>query len=320
MTAVRRKFIKPVVAGCLLAFALLLPFLTESTFLVHLLILAFIWAMMAGGYNLLMGYTGLLSLGHAAFYAMGAYVSAILVRNVGLPWPLAMLAAGAMAGVFAFLIGFLVLRLRGVYFAMVTFGFAEIVRLVIENWESLTGGVYGMIKVPPMFSDIRFTYVFILLLMLLVYFILYRIIHSHIGRAFIAIREDEDVAASVGINVARYKTLSFVISAVIVGIAGSAMTHYFKYVYPDWAHFLKSADLLVYTVVGGPGFLAGPGLAAAFFVFLPEFSRTIGHYQILIYGGILVLVIIFIPQGLEPVLRSLYARLKRVVSRGGKVG
>ncbi len=312
----RLKFIKPAILILLLIVGVLIPFVIESTFIVHLLILSFVWAMMAGGYNLLMGYTGLLSLGHAAFYAIGAYTSVILVKNLGIPWPLGMICAGVTAGIIAFLMGFLVLRLRGVYFAMVTFGFAEIIRLIIENWESMTGGVYGIIKVPPMFADVRFTYVFVMLLMVLVYFILYRIIHSHIGRAFIAIREDEDVAKSVGINVARYKTLSFVISAFIAGIAGSVMAHYFRYVYPDWAHFLKSADLLVYTVVGGSGSFIGPGLAATFFVLLPEFSRTIGHYQILIYGVILVLVIIFIPQGLEPIFRSLYNGLRNRIKRG----
>lgn len=315
MKPVRSTLTRPALLGLLFVIALLIPFVTESTFIIHLLILSFVWAIMAGGYNLLMGYAGLLSLGHAAFYAIGAYTSVIMVKTLGLPWPVGMITAGAVAGIFAFLIGFLVLRLRGVYFAMVTFGFAEIVRIIIENWEGLTGGVYGIIKVPAMFDDIRFTYVFILLLMVFVYFVLYRIVHSYIGRAFVAIREDEDVAASAGINIARYKTLAFVISAVIAGIAGSAMAHYFKYVYPDWAHFMKSADLLVYTVVGGAGFFLGPGLAATFFVFLPEFSRAIGHYQLLIYGIILVLVIIFIPQGLEPIFRSLYNKLKSLVQR-----
>lgn len=307
LTAILRR--KPVIVGILLAIGLAIPFLTDNTFIVHLLILAFLWGTMAAGYNLLMGYTGLLSLGHAAFLAVGAYTSVIMATKLGLPWPVGMLCAGIICGIFAFLLGFLVLRLKGAYFAMVTLGFGEIVRILIENWEDLTSGVYGVLRVPPLFDDIRFTYIFILLLMAAILFVLYRLIHSYAGRCLIAIREDEDVARVAGIDVARYKTLAFVVSAVVCGIMGAAMVHYFKYVYPDWASFLKSANLLVYTVVGGAGFFVGPLIAAAFFVFLPELSRVVGDYQLLLYALILVLFIIFIPQGLEPILRGFFARL-----------
>lgn len=303
-----------IVLGTLLLLALLVPFLTDNTFIIHLLILAFFWGTMTAGYNLLMGYTGLLSLGHAAFIAMGAYTSAIVARSLGLAWPIGIVAAGVICGITALLIGFLVLRLRGAYFAMVTFGFGEIVRLTIENWESLTGGVYGILKVPALFESIAYTYVFVLLFMALVYFVLHRIVHSYIGRALIAIREDEDVARASGINVARYKTFAFVVSAVICGMVGAIMTHYFRYVYPDWANFLKSANLLVYAVVGGAGHFVGPGIAAAFFTFLPEFSRAVGEYQLLLYGAILVFVIVVIPQGFEPLLLTGWARIRVFVA------
>lgn len=302
----------------LLALGLIFPFVSQSSYLTHLLILSYLWAIMALAYNLLMGYTGLLSLGHAAFFAIGAYTSAIVTTNFNVPWPVGMTAAALVTAAISVPLGLLVLRLRGAYFAMVTLGFAEIVRRVIENWESLTGGVYGIRDVPPLFGSIETTYIFILLLLALVYFLIYRLIHSHIGRALIAIREDENVARSVGIDVTRYKLLAFVISTTVVAIAGAAWTHYFRYAYPDFAHFLNSAAMLVHTVVGGPGFIIGPGIAAGFFTFLPEFSRAIGDYQSLIYGVILVLVIIFIPNGLEPLFRRFFRSVKdRLKTRGG---
>lgn len=296
--------------GISILIGLSIPFLTESGFIVHLLIVSYLWAIMAAAYNLLMGYTGLLSLGHASFYAIGAYTSALMVKKVGVAWPMGMLCAALVTGSMSALLGLFVLRLRGAYFAMVTFGLAEITRHVIENWEGLTGGVYGIIRIPPLFESITMSYVFVFLMMVSVYLLIQRMIHTGVGRAFISIRENEDLTRSIGINVPRYKLLAFVISAVICGIAGSATTHYLGFAYPDFAHFLHSASLLVYTVAGGPGYLLGPGIAALFFTFLPEFSRSVGSIQLLIYGMVLIVVVVLVPGGLEPVFRSQFTRLR----------
>jgi branched-chain amino acid transport system permease protein len=257
-----------------------------------------------------MGYTGLLSLGHATFYAIGAYTSALMVKKIGMAWPIGMLCAAIITGFVSALLGVFVLRLKGAYFAMVTFGLAEITRHVIENCESLTGGVYGIIRIPPLFESIKMSYAFVFLMMVMVYLFIQRIIRTGVGRALISIRENEDLTRSIGINVPRYKLLAFVISAVICGVAGAATTHYLGFAYPDFAHFLHSASLLVYTVAGGPGYLLGPGIAAAFFTFLPEFSRSIGNIQLLIYGIVLIIVIVLVPGGIEPALRSQLSRLR----------
>jgi len=304
---------RKVVIGALLVIGIIIPFVTESTFIIHLLILSYLWAIMAGAYNLLMGYTGLLSLGHAAFYALGAYTSALLATKLGIPWPLGMMAAALVTAIASVFIGLLVLRLRGAYFLMIMFGFGEITRLVSENWDSFTGGVYGILHVPPLFESIKYSYLIVLLFGIFIYFFLYRLIHSHIGRTLVTIREDEDVAKSLGIDVPKYKLLAFVISAVIVGMAGSAMTHYLEYCYPEFAHFLQSVALLVYTVVGGAGYFIGPAVAAVIFTFLPEISRAIGDFQLLIYGATLVLVILFIPRGLEPFVRSSFSKVGEIL-------
>jgi branched-chain amino acid transport system permease protein len=298
----------------LIAAGLSVPFLTESTFIVHLLILSFLWAMMTAAYNLLMGYAGLLSLGHATFYAIGAYTSALMVKKLGVAWPVGMLCAALITGLVSALLGLFVLRLKGAYFAMVTFGLAEITRHVIENWEGLTGGVYGLIRIPPLFESIRLSYVFIFLLMVLVYLFIHRILRTGVGRALISIRENEALSRSAGINAPYYKRLAFVISAMICGVAGSASTHYLGFAYPEFAHFLHSASLLVYTVAGGPGYLLGPGVAAVFFTFLPEFSRSIGNIQLLVYGMVLIGVIVLVPGGLEPVLHGRWSKLKNALS------
>ena len=293
--------------GSLFTLGILLPFIVRSEYSIHLLILCCIWIMMTTGYNLLYGYTGALSFGHAAFIAIGAYTSTLLVMNFNVPWPLGMLSGGVMAAIIAALIGIPVLRLTGVYFAFVTIGFGEVTRLTIKNWESLTGGPYGIIEVPPMFESLTLTYIFVFLVMMFVFLVTHRIVHSRIGRAFIAIRENRDLAESIGINVANYRLLAYVLSAFFCGVGGAMMVHYLGYCYPELASIFLSVNLVLYTIIGGPGTLLGPTVAAFLFTLFPELFRFIGDYKALLYGVILVVVIIFAPRGLEPILRSLFS-------------
>jgi branched-chain amino acid transport system permease protein len=310
--------LRNLIYGLLFALAVSLAFIIKSEYVIYILILSCIWIMMTTSYNLLMGYTGLLSLGQAAFMGIGAYASTLIVMNFNVPWPVGMLCAPIFAGLFAALIGLPVTKLRGAYFAFLTFGLGEITRLVIINWDSLTGGSFGIVGVPVMFDSLSTTYIFVFLLMVLVLLMAYRLAHSRIGRALLAIREDEAVAESVGINIARYTHLIYVISAAICGLGGAIMVHYISYCYPGLAQFWYSAYPLIYTVIGGPGYLMGPALIAFIFTALPEMFRFLGTYFPLAYGLLLVVVIVYLPNGLEPVLRSLYSRVvTSVKSRWG---
>jgi branched-chain amino acid transport system permease protein len=294
--------------GVLLMLGLFLPFIVRSGYITHVLIISCIWIMMTTGYNLVLGYTGLFSFGHAGFIAIGAYSSTLLVMNYNLPWPVGLVFAGVMCAAFALLTGVVVLRLGGVYFAFITLGFGEIIRVLILILGDITEGHFGIPGVPPLFDSLTTTYMFAFMMMMLVFLIVYRIVHSRIGRALIAVRENPNVAASIGVNVTRYSLLAFVISAVICGVGGAMLVHYLSVCYPSLAQILTSVDLIIFTKLGGRGTLIGPAVAAFLFTFFPEMFRFIDEWRPLIYALTLVVVLLMAPMGLEPAVRSLISR------------
>ena len=279
------------------------PFLTN---MYHLQVLVFIgiYAILALSLNLLNGYVGLLSIGHAAFYAIGAYASAKLSIELGLPWVLALAGAGAVSGLFGYLIAKPTLRLSGIYLTLVTLGFNMILFLVLQNWMSFTNGPLGIMDIPPpslfgcvVSSRLQYYYL-ILALVLATVFSMHRLMTCRFGRALTAIRENELAAEATGVNTTRYKVQAFVLSAFYAGIAGSFYAHFVKYISPDSFTINESFILLAMLAFGGQGNLIGPVVGAAALILIPEIFRPLQEYRMFVYGGVLIVMMLVRRQGL----------------------
>jgi branched-chain amino acid transport system permease protein len=279
------------------------PFIGNSY---HLQVLIFIgiYAILALSLNLLNGYVGLLSIGHAAFYAIGAYASAKLTMQAGLPWVAALIGSGAVAGAFGYLLAKPTLRLSGIYLTLVTLGFHMILFLVLQNWMGFTNGPLGIMDIPPpeIFGAVlasRLQYYYLALaLVLLTLASMHRLMTCRFGRALTAIRENELAAEASGVNTTRYKVQAFVLAAFYAGIAGSFYAHFVKFVSPDTFGINESFILLAMLAFGGQGNLIGPLVGAAALVLIPEVFRPLQEYRMFVYGGILVVMMLVRRQGL----------------------
>jgi branched-chain amino acid transport system permease protein len=254
--------------------------------------------MMAISVNLICGITGQLSLGQAGFMAIGAYTASVLTFKLGVPFPLSVLCAGIVTAFFGFLIGLPTLKLQGDYLAIVTLGFGEIIRVLFVNFKAITGGPNGFQATSMFFMNPTYAYLVITTTLVLVVVLLQNFIRSTYGRAIIAIREDEIAANSNGINVFKYKMIGFVIASLIAGIAGSLYAPFIGFIKPDLASFNRSIDYLIFVVLGGMGSMTGSILASFVLTYLQEFLRFLKDYRMLIYPLILILVMLFKPQGL----------------------
>jgi len=284
-------------------FTVVPPFVTNMYYL-QVLVFIGIYAILALSLNLLNGYVGLLSIGHAAFYGIGAYASAKLSIEMGLPWVLSLAGAGAIAGIFGYLIAKPTLRLSGIYLTLVTLGFNMILFLVLQNWMSFTNGPLGIMDIPPpsLFSFVATSrlhyYYLILILVLLTVFSMHRLMGCRFGRALTAIRENELAAEATGVNTTRYKIQAFVLSAFYAGIAGSFYAHFVKYISPDSFTINESFILLAMLAFGGQGNLIGPMVGAAALILIPEVFRPLQEYRMFVYGGVLVVMMLVRRQGL----------------------
>lgn len=282
-------------------------------------------------------WTGQLSLGNAGFMSIGAYAAALLSTRLGVPIPGGILAGSLLAGVAGVLIGIPALRLRGVYLAIATLGFGEVVRVVFINWESLTGGAVGVAAIPQMghrilvalgergFSpatiglrDHQFTAlsVFVVLLAIAAFTVLFflRLSSSRVGRAYSAIRMDETAAEAAGIDTTYYKVLAFSQGALLSGFAGALFAHVTSYISPADFTYHRAVEILVFAVFGGSEHLLGPVFGAMFLTAVPEALRFITDYRYIIYGVVLVMIMIFRPQGvIDP---PLLARMTRRTTAG----
>ena len=257
-----------------------------------IIILTLINVILAVSLNLIVGFTGQLCLGHAGFMAIGAYVSAMLTKEVNIPFFLALLIGAIIAAIFAALIGYPTLRLKGDYFAITTLAFCEIIRVVIMNIEAV-GGATGLKSIP---KNTNFTIAFIFAALTVL--IIYNILHSSQGRAMITVRENEIAAEAMGINTFKYKMMAFIIGAFFAGLAGSLYAHYMGYIQPSTFNFVKSIDYLTYVVFGGMGSLSGSIIATGVLTFLPELLRGFAEYRLIIYPLALIVLMIFRPEGL----------------------
>ncbi|MFW6250095.1 MAG: branched-chain amino acid ABC transporter permease [Alkalispirochaetaceae bacterium] len=285
---------------------LALPWLLTSGYHLRVMTLVGIYVLLVSGLNVIIGFTGMFSLGHAAFYGIGAYTSAMLTVMAGWPFWLALPIAGIVAGAFGTIIGLATLRLRRVFLAFTTLGFGEITRIVILNWRSFTRGPMGISGIPvPTLFEWSFTargyYYLILLLAAVTVATMYRMYYSRVGRALIAIREDETAASSMGINVFGYKVLAFTVGCFFAGIAGSFFAHFQRYVSADSFANLESFSIITMLALGGTGSIIGPILGSTILVVLPEVFRVLMRFRGVIYGLTLIIVIVYRPGGLANV-------------------
>ena len=236
---------------------------------------------------------GMLAMANAAFMGIGAYTSAILTMNYGWPFPAAIAAGMAAPAVVAFLIGKPTLRLSGVYLAMATLAFGEVVRIFILNTDNLTGGALGLNGIPQLTM-----WWHVLLAVVLVLFFLARLRRSKIGRAFEAIKEDETAAGLMGIDVNGHKMLAFALGAAIAGLAGTLNAHLTFFIGPQEFGFDRGVEILTMTILGGINSLFGPVIGAFIITLLPELLRSFKDYRSVVNGLILVVIVLFLPKGL----------------------
>ncbi|WP_037985547.1 branched-chain amino acid ABC transporter permease [Thalassobacillus devorans] len=295
---------RTVISGFILL-ALVFPFLTKNSYVLHILTLAFIWMIAVYGLNLLAGYTGYLSLAHAGFFAIGAYSLGILTVKVGMNYWLAFLSSLIITCILGLLIGLIALRTKEHFFAIYTLCVGYIIYLVIDKWDGLTGGVRGLIgiPVPAGFGPLSFEkplsqYYLILFFLLLTVLMVYRIVHSLSGRTFIAIRNSEELAKTLGIATMKNKLMVFVLSTLFAGLAGVLYASFIRFIGPDIGYITITFDLLMYLLVGGIGTLAGPIVGTLLIVWVSQSLQFLQDYRMLIFGPLLTLLIIFYPRGI----------------------
>ncbi len=269
-----------------------------DAYLAQILSLAGINAIMALSVNIICGITGQLSLGQAGFMAIGAYSTIFFCQNAHIPLPVALVLAGIVTAFFGFLIGFPTLKLEGDYLAIVTLGFGEIIRVFLVNLKKWTGGPNGMDFETVMVYDPKMAFLVITSVLVVLIILIQNFIRSTYGRAILAVREDEIAANSTGISVFRYKMLGFVVASFVAGVGGALYISLIGFVKPDQASFTKSIDYLIFVVLGGMGSTTGSVLAAFVLTYLQEFLRFLQNYRMLFYPVVLILVMIFRPQGL----------------------
>lgn len=282
---------------------LVIPALVES-YLLYLAALAAVHIIIATGLNLLIGYTGQISLGHAGFMAIGAYTSSLLMLKLHVSFALAFPIAGLIAALFGFLLGFPALRLSGPYLAVATLGFGIAIAQIAVRWDSLSGGSIGIHPPKPSFGQYilsRETHLYYLsiLTMLLMTIGAVNLMRSKIGRAFVAVRDSDIAAAAMGVNLALYKTLAFALSAFYAGIGGSLMAHLVGFISPESFNLLVSIQVLSMVVIGGLASIQGSILGAIFLTALPYFLSGMKNLPMVIYGACLILVVMFEPHGLR---------------------
>jgi branched-chain amino acid transport system permease protein len=304
------------------------PLWLHDPYFLHVLIVTGIFIIAAMSLNLLLGYTGQLSLGHIAFFGIGAYASSLtavgfdievlgLVRVTHKPWPaiVGLIVATALAGLCGYVIGKLSFKIRGAYFIIVTLSFAEVTRLVALNWVELTQGPMAINNIPPFTVGLpglgyialwnkAYYYYLVLLVAIVAYVLIARLVGSRIGRAMVALKENEPLALSVGIDVTRYLVLGAVVSAALAGAAGSLYAHYIKVIDPDIFQFMYTVTMIIMVITGGKGTLSGPIVGGLIFGFLPVVVRSFAspEAQWIIYGALMILIIFVLPQGIVPAL------------------
>ena len=285
------------------------------SYYLQILTVIIINSILAVSLNLISGYTGQLSLGHATFMGLGAYAATLFTLKLQTPFLVSIVLGAAVAAFFGFVIGVPTLRLRGDYLAIATLGFGEITKNVLLNLK-ITGGPMGLRGIP------KVTNVYVAAAALIfVIFSLGRIINSRVGKSFIAIREDELAAEAMGINTTRFKILAFIIGAFYAGLAGGLYAFLFRYINPKDFGFMRSIEILCMVVLGGMGNTYGAVLGATIITILPEFLRSvspaIAQYRMVLYGLLLVIMMIVKPRGIIGESSLSNKKPKKLLEKGG---
>ncbi|GAB7082186.1 branched-chain amino acid ABC transporter permease [Megalodesulfovibrio paquesii] len=308
----------PLLLAGFLALLLALPSMLTNDYYVSVLILASINAIVAVSMNLLLGYAGQISLGHAAFYGLGAYASAIATATFGLSMEAGLVAALAVTLVVALAIGIPCLKLSGHYLAMATLGFGLVVHIVFNEALEATGGPSGFVGIPRLkllgfeFADDLHYYRLLAVCLTAMLLLTHHIVDSRLGRALRALHTSEKAAACAGVDVARHKLFVFVLSALMAAFAGFLYAHYLTFVAPSSFSFLYSVEVVTMVVLGGLATLWGAVAGAFFLTILPEVLRSFENIEILLYGAILVLCMMFMPRGLVGGAGQGLQRLRRL--------
>lgn len=267
--------------------------------------------LLANGYNVLIGMSGQFAMAHVAFFGVGAYVSALLVRDGQVPYLIALLAAIALPTVLAWIIARAAVKFTGPYLAMITFAFHSMAAVMFMNWDALTNGWRGVTRIPPVtFGDFEFRtpleYYYLMLAVVAVsLFVIYRIKYSRVGRAFFAIRHNRLAAKAAGINTTHYITIAFCLSGAFAGLAGSLHAHFIRYIDPSTFGFTRLIDLLIIVIVGGRGNILGVTMAAVFYVFALEYLRFLQDWKLMFFGALLIVMISVSPDGMGGLFKRL---------------
>ncbi|MCK4790440.1 MAG: branched-chain amino acid ABC transporter permease [Desulfobacteraceae bacterium] len=316
--------------GLLLALAIALPFIFRTDFLRSLLVLGVIFAMLTLSLDIIVSGMGQFSFGHQAFFAIGAYTSALLSVKLGVTPFVGFLAAFAFTGLVGLLVGYVALRAtRGVYLAIVTLGFSVILSRLVRYFREFTRGTWGIPNIPPPVIAIpnlpeiviksELSYYFLALAFLfLTMYLISKWQRSRFGRAVATLGENEMLARSIGIAPVRLYTMAFVLATAIAGLSGALYAHYLHHVSPALFELPYMVMLLVILFVGGVGTMGGPVLGAFIFTFVPELLPTSDEVDLFIFGAMLLIFILFMPRGIYPPLRSLGKNFIRRLSRSRK--
>jgi branched-chain amino acid transport system permease protein len=304
-----------IIASIAVSVSLLIPLAITSPYLMGVIILTVINIVMVFSVNVIQGYTGKVSLCQAAFYGMGAYTSSILTLKFGWSFWVSIFAAGVVPAAVAVIIGWPVLKLKGYYLAIATLGLQMIAAMIFLNWNDVTNGSFGIRGIRPpdsllglqFGSNISYYYLYLALTFLVIAFLL-SLKKSRYGRAFLAIRADEIAAEASAINTTYYRILSFAISAFIAGIAGCMYAHYFRYISPYSFSLGKSIDVVAMLVIGGSGTIWGCITGALMYTIMPQVFQWAADFRLIIIGVCVVLVVIFMPEGVAGKLRLLWLK------------
>ncbi|MFH0994249.1 MAG: high-affinity branched-chain amino acid ABC transporter permease LivM [Pseudomonadota bacterium] len=308
----RRYVIPGFVAG--IGLVVIFPFVMD-TYQTNIMITALMYIVLGLGLNIVVGLAGLLDLGYVAFYAVGAYTYGLLNHHFGLGFWIVLPMGAVMGAFFGILLGFPVLRLRGDYLAIVTLGFGEIIRLILENWNEFSFGPSGIAQIsrPSLFGiqlslshSIIYLYFVMIGMVLFTIFVVNRLQNSRIGRAWIALREDEVACQAMGIDKTRTKLTAFALGATWAGMVGVIFAAKTTFINPSSFTFLESAMILAIVVLGGMGSIVGVAIAALFLILLPEYLRAFSDFRMLIFGAIMVIMMVFRPQGIVANVRRSY--------------
>jgi len=288
----------------LVVLAVLFPFVAGNDYHLTVMSLAYIYAIATVGLNLITGYTGQFNLAHGGFMAVGAYTVGILTVDHQVPFWIAFALSGFVTAGIGFFVGILSLRLKGHFFSIFTLCVGYIMYLLIEKWESLTHGTVGIIGIPapaPIagldFESPRGQYYLVLFFLVLSVWVMHRIVNSLLGRTFVAIRNGDDLAEALGINLMRNKVLAFMLSVFYAGLAGGLYAGSVRFLGPGLAGVEHTFDMTMYMLVGGIGTLFGPLLGAVSMPWLTQYLQFLQDYRFIVFGPILVLLVIFLPNG-----------------------